>query len=344
MVDSGRVGPAADRAGDGFDQSELLARLRGCPTEELKFAFGQLDALENAVRVQRLHVLAVLDERDAHGVDGALDMEGWVAAQSLVTRRHALRQVATARNLKDLPKVATVAARGELSWDQLVPVAQIADTESDERWAREGRGFSPAQLVSRARGKRRARNEDDLDKQRQRSLVWWFDQRIKMLRLKGRLTLEQGERLVRALERIVERDPTGPDGTPESWEARYADALAELAGVNLAQDSDSDRACVVVHLDHDTATGFVGERDEPLHRRCAAGWGVMRGCRCCSATRSATRSGSAPGSARCHPRSGVSCGGGIGRAGSRAVIAPGVCRPITWSIGNTVGRPKPPTC
>ncbi|HEX4778087.1 MAG TPA: DUF222 domain-containing protein [Acidimicrobiia bacterium] len=251
-------------AAETFEQRELLARLRECPTEELKVAFGQLDALENAVRVQRLRVLAVLDERDAHGDDGALDMEGWVAAQSLVTRPHAVQQVATARKLEELPCIAAVAARGELSWDQLVPLAELADAKSDEQWAREGRGYSPAQLAYRVRGRRSTRNEDDLERQRQRSLVWWFDQRVKMLRLKGRLTQEQGEQLIRALERIVERDPVGPDGMVESWEARYADALAELAGLNIAADADSDRACVVVHLEHDLAAGFVGERDDPL--------------------------------------------------------------------------------
>jgi hypothetical protein len=264
MVDSGRVGHAAESAGDGFDQSELLARLRECPTEELKVAFGQLDALENAVRVQRLHVLAVLDERDAHGVDGALDLEGWVAAQSLVTRPHAVQQVATARKLTELPRIAAVAARGELSWDQLVPLAQIADAKNDGWWSDNARGYSPAQLAYRARVRRAASNAADLEKQRQRSLVWWFDARVKMLRLKGRLTPEQGEQLIRALERIVARDPMGPDGMVESWEARYADALAELAGLNIAADADSDRACVVVHLEHDLAAGFVGERDEPL--------------------------------------------------------------------------------
>ncbi|HZR12487.1 MAG TPA: DUF222 domain-containing protein [Acidimicrobiia bacterium] len=260
MFDQGGVGHAAET----FDQSELLARLRGCSTEELKVAFGQLDALENAVRVQRLFVLAVLDEREAGADDGALDTEAWVAAQSLVTRPHAVQQVATARGLKELPHVAEVAARGELSWDQLVPLAEIADATSDEWWAAHGRGYSPAQLGYRARVRRTARNEEDVARERQRSLVWWFDARIKMLRLKGRLTAEQDERLTRALERIVERDPVGPDGSVESWEQRYADALADLAGMNLAADSDMDRACVVVHVEHDTATGFVGEHDEPL--------------------------------------------------------------------------------
>ncbi len=268
MFDQGRVGHSRDgEVSDeaaGFEQSELLARLRERSTEELKVAFGQLDALENAVRVHRLHVLAVLDERDAGADDGALDMEGWVAAQSLVTRPHAVQQVATARALTDLPRVAEVAARGELSWDQLVPLAQIANAESDGWWAEHGRGYSPAQLGYRAGLRRRAREADDVERQRQRSLVWWFDQRIKMLRLKGRLTPEQGEQLTRALERIVERDPVGPDGSVESWEARYADALAELAGVNLAADSDTDRACVVVRMEHDTASGFVGDHDAPI--------------------------------------------------------------------------------
>ncbi|HEX4776516.1 MAG TPA: DUF222 domain-containing protein [Acidimicrobiia bacterium] len=264
MFDPGGVGHAAENAVEGFEQSEFLARLRSCPTEELKVAFGQLDALENAVRVQRLHVLAVLDERDAGGDDGALDTEGWVAAQSLVTRPHAVQQVATARKLEELPRIAEVAARGELSWDQLVPLAQIATAKDDGWWADNARGYSPAQLAYRARVRRTASNAADLERQRQRSLVWWFDARVKMLRLKGRLTPEQGEQLIRALERIVERDPMGPDGMVESWEARYADALAELAGMRLTTDADPDRACVVVHVEHDTATGFVGEYDEPI--------------------------------------------------------------------------------
>jgi hypothetical protein len=45
------------------DRREQLDTLLARPLEELIDAYAQLDALENAVRAERLSVLGVLDER-----------------------------------------------------------------------------------------------------------------------------------------------------------------------------------------------------------------------------------------------------------------------------------------
>jgi hypothetical protein len=54
--------------------------------QELIDAYAQLDALENAIRAERLAVLSVLDERKVWCHDGAVDTADWVALTSRVRR------------------------------------------------------------------------------------------------------------------------------------------------------------------------------------------------------------------------------------------------------------------
>lgn len=49
------------------------AELADAPTETLEYVYAQLDALENAVRSQKLRMLGLLDERDAGRENGATD-------------------------------------------------------------------------------------------------------------------------------------------------------------------------------------------------------------------------------------------------------------------------------
>jgi predicted acylesterase/phospholipase RssA len=59
-----------------------LARLRESSTDALEHAYAQLDALENAIRAERLQVLAVLDERGVGRADGCPNTADWVAMTS----------------------------------------------------------------------------------------------------------------------------------------------------------------------------------------------------------------------------------------------------------------------
>jgi len=80
--------------------------------------------------------------------------------------------------------------------------------------------------------------------------------------------------LTRALERIIDQQPRRPEGLVDPIDLRRADALIELARTRLAQDTDTDRATVVVHVDAYVLEGADGVGDISARgswalRRCA---------------------------------------------------------------------------
>jgi hypothetical protein len=245
------------------ERAAHVADLRECSTGELEHAYGQLDALENAVRAERLQIIAVLDEREVGRRDGCSTTADWVAMTSRLRASTARTQVDTARRLRELPAVSAVATEGRLSWDQLVPLTTIAQPESDNQWAHEGPGYAPATLDAIARGRRSVSTDEALERQRRRSLRWWTDDRIGMLRLSGRIPDTDGQTIIAALQRIVDGYGADADGTWTPGEQRHADALVELASASLAADADHDRACVVVHV-RAGAAPVVGETDVTL--------------------------------------------------------------------------------
>lgn len=223
-----------------------LDELRGLSIDALEDTYRQLDALEAAVRTERLTVLAILDERKVGQADGSVDTAAWAADTSRVTRPQATWLVETARAMMDLPAIRAVAARGELSFDQLVPLVELATPETDEDWARRAPGWTPSQLIRAAAGLRLVTDEAACATYAQRSLTWRWDN-DHMLRIRGRLPDTVGAAVIRAIERIAEPVTQDADGRYERFDARCADALGELASQHLIEDSEPDRACVVAH-------------------------------------------------------------------------------------------------
>lgn len=60
--------------------SGSLDRYRTMATDDLADAYRQVGGLVRAAEAQRLQILAVLDEREAHRADGCVDAAQWVAA------------------------------------------------------------------------------------------------------------------------------------------------------------------------------------------------------------------------------------------------------------------------
>ena len=213
-------------------------------TDDLAAAYRDLGGLERAIGAQRLAVLAVLDERGVAKADGALDTAQWVAATDLVPAGAARAAVDTARALPELPAIAEVAETGGLSMAQLAALAEIASPESDERWAKEGPGCTPAALQQLARQQRRVKREDAQRQDRRRSFRWWKDRHGYGTRFAGVLPDDAAAVVTGAIERRVEE--MGPvDGVYEPHESRCADALVETCSADRAE---AGRPEVIVHV------------------------------------------------------------------------------------------------
>jgi hypothetical protein len=226
------------------DVSTSVDRYRTMGTGPLVDAYRRLAGLRRAIEAQQLAVLAVLHEREAGRADGCLDTEQRVAAVDVVPAAEARATVATARALKALPAIAAAAERGELSRAQLVPLASVASAESDERWAKEGPGWTPAALTQLARQQRRKQREHDEAQSRRRSFRWWKDRRGMGVRFAGLLSDDAAAVVVNTLQRRAEA-ASPIDGVYEPFESRCADALVEVCG---ADSAEAGRSEVVVHV------------------------------------------------------------------------------------------------
>ncbi len=217
-------------------------------SDDLSEAISQLHAAEVAVHLRMLRVIRTYDQCRMWMQDGAATMAQWLVARLGVSPTTASEWVRVANALEGLPAIEAVATEGRLSWDQLAPLTRMADGDSDEALAEQGPGWTAAQTRELAARARAPRIEDANDAHRNRRLRWWSDQH--MLHLKGELPIDAGTLLTKALNRIASDAPADPTTKVfEPYEARAADALVELASLQVATDADADRATLVVHAD-----------------------------------------------------------------------------------------------
>ncbi|MGZ6996082.1 MAG: DUF222 domain-containing protein [Acidimicrobiia bacterium] len=230
-----------------MDSASLLARLRETPTAELEATFRDLDTLENATGAHKLLVLAVLDEREVGRDDGALDTIGWVSWTARVTRSRARALVETARALPDRPEIGTVALEGRLSGEQLEAVVLVATPETDEAWANESPGWTATSLRAAARNRRAVTTDEAIARHESRSLSFRWNEQRGALRVWGWIPDADGAGVAVALTRGA--DAAGPDehGQWEPFPVRCADVLVESLTRDVADDSEPQRATLMVH-------------------------------------------------------------------------------------------------
>jgi hypothetical protein len=222
---------------------------RRCTADELTLAMDQLHALSMSTWHQFLVQVAEFDRGEAWRADGMTSMAEWLVARYSLARSTAVEWVRTARVLGELPALAEAVAAGRLSADQTRWAIRLATPANDTQVAEQAPSWSAAQLRLRARLARPPRAEDTNDEHGRRSFRWRESADGQSLRLSGRLAADTGATLAAALTRLAEQVGPDPDtGLFDPFDGRCADALVELASASLAEDVDTDRATVVVHV------------------------------------------------------------------------------------------------
>ncbi len=220
-----------------------------CSTDELAVTIDGLHALMCAAQRQLLAVVAAYDRREAWAEDGATSMGAWLTYRLGVSQRTGSEWARVGTALESLPALAEAFGEGRLSFDQVAPLTRLGD----DSLAEEAVGWTAAQCAAVAR---RARPVKD-DVHPRRGLRWRWDLDERMLQLRGKLPEDQGATVVAALEAMADSYKPDPEtGTFEPYQARCADALAELASSHLGAQASPDRVTVVIHAE---AGAFVGE-------------------------------------------------------------------------------------
>ena len=240
--------------------SEPVAEL-----ERLGEEIAELSANLDAATARLLELIREFDARAGwnHGFSSCAQWLNWrVGFQMGAAREH----VRVARALGSLPRLADALARGELSYSKVRALTRVAAPETEERLLAIGKAGTACHVERIVRGWRRvdhlAEAREDTRRHKARALHVYQDE-DGMVRIRGRLTTEQGAVLMQALaaarETLYQRKrstPSWPEDVPEetpSMEQLQADALTLLAEAALHHSLDpgapGERYQVVVHID-----------------------------------------------------------------------------------------------
>ena len=251
-------------------------------------AIVQLQAMENAIKREKLAAIESYDRKEKWKADGVTSMASWLDGMLGQGRDTAHEEVRVSHALGELPKIDDAYRDGLLSWDQLRAVSVFATPATDEQLAGEARKFSAQQLRRMARRFKPVSRDEANDDLRARSFQMWWDVSRSMLRLKGQLPGAEGAVLEKAIDRIYRQLANTAGHSGEGFASReqlQADALVELASTHIAADSDADRATIGVHVDVAVLAGEKGmaelDRGQPIcvetaqRLACNARWYVV---------------------------------------------------------------------
>lgn len=144
-----------------------------------------------------------------------------------------------------LPAITAAAEAGWLSTDQLVPLAELADPDSEARRAEDGPPMSPAALLALVRERRRVMREEAEHQHRRRGFRWWTDRHGAGVRFAGLLPDDAAAVVTEAIHRRAEEHPRNEQGLHDPYDVRCADALVDTCSGDLA---GAGRPEVVVHV------------------------------------------------------------------------------------------------
>jgi len=217
----------------------------------------------SAHQSQLLAAVTELDHRKAWRVDGATSMVAWLVQRCGVNTSTARDWVTAAQKLQGLPKISHALSQGKLSFDQVKPLVEVAQPETDAALAEQATHWSAKQVRELATAARRQSDAQASGTFVRRFLR--FDDRRRAFN--GVLPQDQyafvkSSLIARASRRIRQRTP---------FDQRMADALVALCRTDVGGDNDDagsggparpqaggrrrNRPTLVVHADLDFLAG-----------------------------------------------------------------------------------------
>jgi len=250
-----------DRSADRAGGQEPLT-LAEIGEQELTQLLEELQREKRSVEARLCAVIAELERRETFLKEGASSMAQWVASSMAMTSSHAKEMTEVSRKLSSLPALSKALATGQLSMDQVRPLAAVADPETEAELASQALHWSPAECRRLARRYEASggSSKPPIDTASQENAGSWSpsmrflrisQQQDGSYRLAGRLSEEAGTSVSVALSHLASEAPPDPlTGLYDPWEARMADAAVELITAG-AQSEEPARPVLMVHIDKD---------------------------------------------------------------------------------------------
>ncbi len=263
-------------------QSSRHSRL--APTDPASLASQSIDELDSAIcRLARqmnaesyrlLVLVRALDERMGWAKWSFPSCAEWLAWRCGLSLSAAREKVRTAHALRDLPQISAAFRDGRLSYSKVRALTRAARPHDEDLLLAYALQATAAQVEERCRQIRNVAPESvDVARRawERRSLSVWKNAANGTLRVSVELPIEDGELILRALDRAVDAGEVaqGPEVGADGWRAQQADALVAVARGYLEPRSAHRHACadhhqVVVHVDETALRGGTGRADLPL--------------------------------------------------------------------------------
>jgi hypothetical protein len=208
-----------------------------------------------------LLMLAEFDRREGWAGEGCRTCAQWIMWRCGVGEEAAREYARVARRLDQLPLVRDAFSRSELTYSKVRAITRVADIEREAELVELARNTTAAQLERLVRAYRGVvLAEQDVQERFDERFLDWSVGEDGFLRLRGRLSPDQGATLVKALEASreelrenVSAETSGADAVGLRIGARNADALVQLAETGLAEraatSTGGDRFQIVVHVE-----------------------------------------------------------------------------------------------
>src|SRR6056297_2207774 len=231
----------------------------------------ELAAHIHAATYRLLELVREFDEREGWGGPGLRSCAHWLNWKCGIGLGAAREKVRVAHALKDLPQISADFCEGRLSFSKVRAMTRVATSENEDYLlmiARHGTASHVERLVSQYRKVKRIEAlETENQRHNLRELNWHVDDDGSYV-LRARLTPEQGERVVKAIESAMDeefeerkdvsaetydRPALEPESDPVAQ--RRADALGRVAEGFLGGATGTkggERTTILLHTHSDT--------------------------------------------------------------------------------------------
>lgn len=226
------------------------AELSFAPRQHREYRLAELSqAVMTSIHALLGEIAAAMSDGGLVG-DSVDDMRAWLIHNLGLSRATARHWVLVAERSPEMPETMRRLSTGEVSIDAAVIIARHGASDNEAELAELATDITTEELTRIAKDMRPPDDPDDIEEREFiKELHWFRDERNGWWWIDGRLPLADGIVVETALQRTMDRMQSKHfNGQWIRHDIRAAEALIELAGVNLDADRDPDRATVVVHI------------------------------------------------------------------------------------------------
>ncbi len=233
----------------------------------------------NAANYRLIKLLDEFDRRDGWCGVGIRSLAHWLNFKCGIGKLAARKKVRVARALRDLPKIDAAFERGEISYSKVRAMTRAATPENEAfllEIARHGTADHMERLVRAYRRHGDVLEASKIEPGRRREgRFWCYEEDDGTMAFGGRLPLEQGRLLEKAIDAMVaesERD-AAPEVEAEEQEGVSAETPAPASDTDSVSAETPDRAvnratALARIAEHYIATGGGRARSLAGHEAC----------------------------------------------------------------------------